>query len=49
VDVTLPWAVGLAVWESSWDTWARVLVVLLLAVISSSLFGYEELNPAPLR
>lgn len=30
--VALPWAIGLLVWESSWDTWLRVLLVVLLAV-----------------
>lgn len=26
----LPWALGLAVWQSSWDEWLRLLIVALL-------------------
>jgi hypothetical protein len=37
--VALPWALGLLVWESSWDAWLRVLVVLLLALVSTRIFG----------
>jgi hypothetical protein len=36
--VTLPWALGLLVWESSVDTWIRVIVVVLLALFWTSLF-----------
>jgi ABC-type Fe3+-siderophore transport system permease subunit len=28
----LPWALGLAAWESSWQEWLRLLAVVLLAV-----------------
>ncbi|MGH3077555.1 MAG: hypothetical protein ACRDPZ_05160 [Gaiellaceae bacterium] len=31
--VLLPWAVSWVVWESSWEHWARVLVVALIAVV----------------
>jgi hypothetical protein len=40
--VALPWAVGLAVWESSWDTWARVLVAVLLALLTSGMFARKR-------
>jgi len=29
--VTLPWTLAYLVWESSWEHWVRVLVVVLLA------------------
>jgi len=29
--LTLPWMLGLAVWESSWETWLRVLLVAWIA------------------
>jgi hypothetical protein len=29
----LPWAVGYAVWESSWDHWLRILLVVLVAAM----------------
>jgi hypothetical protein len=40
--VALPWAIGLVVWESSWDAWLRVLVVVLLALFWSSVFGHKR-------
>ena len=34
--VLLPWAVSWVVWESSWEQWARVLVVALIAIVQLS-------------
>ena len=31
--VTLPWTVAYLVYESSWEHWLRVLVVVLVAVV----------------
>ncbi|HSI96888.1 MAG TPA: hypothetical protein VK926_00870 [Gaiellaceae bacterium] len=31
--VLLPWAVAYVVWESSWDHWLRVLVVVLITIV----------------
>jgi len=35
--VLLPWALAYLVWESSWDHWLRVLVVVLFATAHLSL------------
>jgi hypothetical protein len=40
--IALPWALGLLIWESSWDEWARVLVVVLLALFWTGLFGSKR-------
>ncbi|HEX9416899.1 MAG TPA: hypothetical protein VF895_09370 [Gaiellaceae bacterium] len=40
--VALPWVLGLAVWQASWDTWIRVVVILLLALFWSSIFGAKR-------
>jgi hypothetical protein len=37
--VTLPWAVGLAVWETSLVDWLRVLLVVLIALAWSAVFA----------
>jgi hypothetical protein len=34
--VLLPWALAYVVWESSWDHWLRVVVVVLVAVVHLS-------------
>jgi hypothetical protein len=35
--VLLPWALAYVVWESSWEQWLRVLVVVLIAVLHLSI------------
>ncbi len=34
--VLLPWALAYVVWESSWDHWLRVLVVVLIVTFHLS-------------
>ena len=40
--VALPWALGLLVWESSSDQWLRVLVVVVMALLWTSVFGAKR-------
>jgi hypothetical protein len=40
--VALPWALGLLVWETSWDGWVRALVVVLMALLWTSVFGAKR-------
>jgi hypothetical protein len=35
--VLLPWALAYVVWESSWEHWLRVLVVVLIATVHLSI------------
>jgi hypothetical protein len=35
--VLLPWALAYVVWDSSWDHWLRVLLVILIATVHLSL------------
>jgi hypothetical protein len=35
--VLLPWALAYVVWESSWDHWLRVTIVVLLALVHLSM------------
>jgi hypothetical protein len=34
--VVLPWALAYLVWESSWDHWLRVLILVLLVTVHVS-------------
>jgi hypothetical protein len=34
--VLLPWALAYVVWESSWEHWLRVLVVVLIVMVHLS-------------
>jgi hypothetical protein len=40
--IALPWALGLLVWESSWEEWLRVLVVVVMALLWTSAFGSKR-------
>jgi hypothetical protein len=40
--VMLPWAIGLAIWESSLATWLSVLVIAVLALIWTSVFSQKH-------
>jgi hypothetical protein len=31
--VVLPWALAYVVWDSSWDQWLRVVVVVAMAAV----------------
>jgi len=33
----LPWALGYVVWESSWEHWLRVLVVVVIVLVHLSI------------
>jgi hypothetical protein len=35
--VLLPWALAYLVWDSSWEHWVRVLVVVIMAVVHLSI------------
>ena len=40
--IALPWALGLLVWESSWEEWLRALVVVVMALLWTSVFGSKR-------
>ncbi len=40
--VMLPWAIGLAIWQSSLATWLSVLLIALLAVAWMSIFSQKR-------
>jgi hypothetical protein len=43
--VLLPWAVTYVVWESSWEHWLRVVVVVLIATVHLSISAPRSKPP----
>ena len=35
----LPWALGLAVWQSSWEKWLQLLVIALLGAFWTAILA----------
>ena len=42
MDVLLPWVLTYVVWESSWEHWLRIVLVVLFAAVHLSICAPRE-------
>lgn len=45
--LTLPWMIGLWIWQSPWDLWLRFLLVVGVALANLVSFNSWTQNPTP--